>query len=93
MLVASLPSVVEGLQKHIFNDIVFPNFFDLEGPRCSILRAQGLEAQKEVSVSGEVSVTPVPVNHTVETEGYVIRDDTAAWIYRAIPIIQKIFGK
>ena len=81
VVVASVPSVIEGLQKHIFNDIVFPNFFNIQGSRHSILRAKGLEAQKEVSVSGGISVTPIPVNHTVETVGYVIRDDAAAWIY------------
>ncbi len=32
-------------------------------------------------MSGGISVIPVPVNHTVETVGYVIRDDSAAWIY------------
>jgi len=81
VVVASVPSVIGGLQKHIFNDVVFPNFFNIQGPRHSILRAKGLEAKKEVSVSGGISVTPIPVNHTVETVGYVIRDDIAAWIY------------
>jgi len=81
VVVASLSSSIEGLQKHIFNDMVFPNFFDLKGPFPSILRAQGLEAGKEISVSAGVSVTAIPVNHTVETAGFVIRDDSAAWIY------------
>ncbi len=81
VVVASLSSVVEGLQQHVFNDMVFPNFFHLQGPRHSILRAQSLESQKEIDVSGGLSITPVPVNHTVETVGYVIRDETAAWIY------------
>jgi len=81
VVVASLPSVVDGIKKHVFNDMVFPNFFDLQGPRHSILRAQELDAGKEVSVSAGVSVTPIPVNHTVETVGFVIRDDSAAWIY------------
>ncbi|MDH5427072.1 MAG: 3',5'-cyclic-nucleotide phosphodiesterase [Nitrospirota bacterium] len=81
VVVASLSSVVAGLQKHVFNDMVFPNFFDLQGPRHSILRARGLEAKKEVSLSGGISITPIPVNHTVETVGFVIRDDSAAWIY------------
>ena len=81
VVVASLPSVVDGLKKHVFNDLVFPNFFDLQGPGHSILRAQELEAGKEFSVSAGVSVTPIPVNHTVETVGFVIRDDSAAWIY------------
>ena len=81
VVVASLSSVIDGLQRHVFNDMVFPNFFDLQGPRHSILRAQGLEAGKEISISAGVSVTPIPVNHTVETVGFLIRDDSAAWIY------------
>lgn len=81
VVVASVPSVIAGLQKYIFNDIVFPNFFNIQGPRHSILRAKGLEVQKEVSVSGGLSATPISVNHTVETVGFVIRDDSAAWIY------------
>ena len=81
VVIASLPSVVAGLQQHIFNDVVFPNFFNLEGRSSSILRAQGLEAKKEVRLSSGVTVTPVLVNHTVETTGFVIRDNSAAWIY------------
>ncbi len=81
VVVASVPSVIAGLQKYIFNDIVFPNFFNIQGPRHSILRAKGLEAKTEVPITGDIRVTPILVNHTVETVGYVIRDDTAAWIY------------
>ena len=78
VVVASVPSVVEGLHTHIFNDRVFPDFFKLQGP---ILRTQGLEAKTEAILSGGIRVTPVLVNHTVETVGFVIRDDSAAWIY------------
>ena len=81
VVVASLPSVIDGLQKHVFNEMVFPNFFNLKAPRHSLLYARGLEAGKEVSLSAGISVIPIPVNHTVETVGFVIRDETAAWIY------------
>lgn len=81
VVVASLSSVMDGLQKHVFNDMVFPNFFNLQGARHSILRAQGLEAKKEIMLSGGISVIPVLVNHTVETAGFVIRDKNSAWIY------------
>ncbi len=81
VVVISLPSVVAGLQKHIFNDVVFPNFFNLQGLGTSILRAQSLEAKKEGRLSSGIRVTPVLVNHTVETAGFVIQDDSAAWIY------------
>ncbi len=81
VVVASVPSVIGGLHKHIFNDIVFPDFFHLRGRGSPILRAQGLEAKKEMILSGGITVMPVLVNHTVETAGFVIRDDSAAWIY------------
>ncbi len=81
VVVASLPSVIRGLHTHVFNDLVFPNFFNLIGPSPSILRAQELESGKETPLSEEFRVTPILVNHTVETVGFVIRDDSAAWIY------------
>ncbi len=81
VVVAGLPSLVDGLQKHVFNDLVFPNFFNLQGPRHSILRAQGLEVKREIEFSDGIRITPILVNHTVETAGFVIRDDSAAWIY------------
>jgi len=81
VVVASLPSVLDGLEKHIFNDRVFPSFFNMKGPLPSVLCAQGLEPNKEISLSGDISITPVPVNHTVETAGFVIRDESGAWIY------------
>ena len=73
--------MVDGLQKHVFNDFVFPNFFNLQGPRHSILRAQRLEVKKKSTSPVESVITPILVNHTVETAGFVIRDDSAAWIY------------
>ena len=81
VVVASLSSVVKGLQAHVFNNMVFPDFFNRQGPCQPILRSQELEPKKEISLSGGISVTPVPVNHTVETAGFIIRDETAAWIY------------
>ena len=81
VVVASLPSVLDGLEKHIFNDRVFPSFFNMKGPLPSVLCAQGLEPNKEISLSGDISITPVPVNHTVETVGFIIRDHESAWLY------------
>lgn len=81
VVVASVSSVLDGLEKHIFNDSVYPNFFKIKAPRESILRAQGLEPGKEISLSSEISITPVPVNHTVETVGFIIRDRDCAWLY------------
>ncbi len=81
VVVSSVSSVVEGLQKHIFNDLVFPNFFHIQASNHAILRSQSLELKVETILSNGISVIPVLVNHTVETVGFVIRDETVAWIY------------
>lgn len=81
VVVSGLYSVIDGLQKHIFNNLMFPDFFSFQGSSSSILRAQGLEVKKENVLSDGIIVTPILVNHTIETAGYVIRDDNAAWIY------------
>jgi cAMP phosphodiesterase len=81
IVVASLPSVLSGLQKHVFNDLVFPNFFNLLGSQRSILRPEELKPQQEVHLSGRIRVTPILVHHTVETVGFLIQDGEAAWIY------------
>ena len=81
IVVASLPSVLAGLQRHVFNDLVFPNFFNLPGSQKSILRPEELKPKQEIHLPGRIRVTPILVNHTVETVGFIIQDDDAAWIY------------
>ena len=81
IVVGSLASVLDGMQRHVFNDEVFPNFFNPDGPAKCLLNSQALEPQKEISLTDEITVTPVPVNHTVETAGYIIRDHECAWLY------------
>ena len=80
VVVASLSSVVQGLQEYVFNDRVFPNFFKLQNGRRQLLQSQFLEARKDIEFGG-LTVVPIPVNHTVETAGFIIRDRDVAWLY------------
>ena len=78
--VASVSSVLKGLRTHLFNDQIFPNFFDLPAPNHPMLKEVNLEIEKETRISS-IGVTAVPVNHLVPTVGYVIGDQDSAWIY------------
>ncbi|RMH08997.1 MAG: 3',5'-cyclic-nucleotide phosphodiesterase [Nitrospirae bacterium] len=80
LTVASIPSVLDGLQRFIFNDSVFPNFFALPDHRRPLLMAHPLRVGEETWL-GEVGITPIEVNHTVPTVGFLIRDHTVAWLY------------
>ena len=79
--VLSVSSVLDGLQQHIFNDKVFPNFFNFSRRERSVLRSEELKPKQEMYLAGRIRVTPILVNHTVETVGFIIQDDEAAWIY------------
>lgn len=78
--VAATASVLQGLRDHVFNNIVYPDFFQLPSRDNPILQARVLHPGESV-VLGHLEVTPVAVNHTVPTVGYVVRDEEAALLY------------
>jgi ribonuclease BN (tRNA processing enzyme) len=80
LTIASLEPVVTALRTSIFNDIVWPDFTRLPTPQAPVLRFQPLAEDAEQRV-GDLWVTPVPVNHTVPTSGFIVHDRTSAVIY------------
>jgi ribonuclease BN (tRNA processing enzyme) len=80
LTIASLEPVVTALQTSIFNDTVWPDFTRLPTLAAPVLRFRSLAEDAEQRV-GEYWVTPVPVNHTVPTSGFVVHDSTGALIY------------
>ena len=80
VIVAAAESVIQGLQDHVFNNKVYPNFFEIPNRKRPILQAQVLEPGKPV-ILGHLEVIPIVVNHTVPTVGYVVKDRQAALLY------------
>jgi ribonuclease BN (tRNA processing enzyme) len=78
--ISSVSPVLDGLKAHIFNNIVFPNFFTLvNGHRPYLQESPLIEGQD--TMLDDIRVTPIHVNHTVPTVGFLIQDDQSAWIY------------
>ncbi|MFO0949367.1 MAG: 3',5'-cyclic-nucleotide phosphodiesterase [Planctomycetota bacterium] len=69
--------VEEVLRQDIFNDRVWPDFVGLSQIIPPFLKFERLESGRSVFVEG-LSVTPVSVNHTVDTVAFVIEDATSA---------------
>ncbi len=78
--VASIPEVLKGLETHIFNGEVYPDFFRLPDPGRPVFVSCPLTAGKEARLSG-LTVIPVPVNHLVPTVGFVLTDGVATVLY------------
>jgi cAMP phosphodiesterase len=80
VIVAATEPVLQGLKDHVFNDKVYPNFFELPNRKHPILQALVLKPGKSVTL-GHLEVIPIVVNHTVPTVGYVVKDRRAALLY------------
>lgn len=76
--VASIQDVLEDIKAHIFNDVIFPDFFRLPDPQVPILRRKILH-EGETTRLGEIDVTPIRVNHLVPTVGLILRDQRGTW--------------
>lgn len=68
------------IQRAIFNGEVWPDFIALSERMSPFLRLQVVQPEVQISVGG-LTVTAVPVNHTVPTFGYIVQDGAAAVIF------------
>lgn len=76
----SLSEVLEGVHRHLFNGVIWPDFTRLPSESRPIFRLSPLEEGKEQRV-GDFRVTPIRVNHIVPTVGFLIEDSRRAFLY------------
>ena len=72
---------LDSLQKHLFNDVLWPDFIKSAHMR-PFLRLQLLEAEKPVQAE-QLCITPVAVNHVVPTFAYLVSDGQATVVFAA----------
>jgi 3',5'-cyclic-nucleotide phosphodiesterase len=78
--IVGIPATIDALKTHFFNDVLWPDFTQIDcqdGPTVRFVEAQ---LGREAYVDG-YQVTPVLVNHTVDTSAFIIRRDGASVVY------------
>lgn len=80
VLAASIAPVIEALRTHAFNDILWPDFTAIPSADHAVLGFRTLPEETESRV-GELWVTPVVVEHTVPTTGFVIHDGETGFVF------------
>jgi len=78
--VSSIAPVIEALRVHAFNDALWPNFTTIPSESSPVLALRTLVDETEQRV-GDLWVTPVPVEHTVPTTGYIVHDGETGFLY------------
>jgi len=78
--IVGIPATIAALRTHFFNDIIWPDFTQIDSKDGPTVRFVELQPGSEADVAG-YQVTPVLVNHTVDTSAFIIRKDGASLVY------------
>lgn len=79
LVVASTRPTLEVIQKHFFNDKLWPNFARIPGGAPAI-QYQELELETEAEVAGK-RITAVEVTHSIDTCAFVVSDGSGSIAY------------
>jgi len=71
LTVVATPLVIETLRKHIFNDIIWPDFTVIPSAEKPVMRYLAIQPGGKLQIGG-LNATAIPVNHKVETVAYVV---------------------
>ena len=78
--VISIHTVIETLRSHLLNFKIWPDFTVLPTTQKPVLKFKSIEAYQDFSIDG-LTLKPIPVNHTVDAVGYIIRDKKSSILY------------
>jgi cAMP phosphodiesterase len=76
----SLPETWDAIHRHMFNDVLYPDFIRMSAEGYPLLAWQALTPGQPVTAAG-LRLTPIPVHHPIPTVGYVIEDDKSAIVF------------
>lgn len=80
--VYSTATVLHALQTHYFNNIIWPDFTKIPNPGNPVLQFVEIQSQQPF-VLGSHTITAIPVNHTVETHGFLVTSGNSSILYSA----------
>ena len=80
VIACSIAPVIETLRTHVFNDSLWPDFMAIPNRDTPVLKLRELPEEGEARV-GELWVTPVLVDHTIPTTGFIVHDGETGFVY------------
>jgi ribonuclease BN (tRNA processing enzyme) len=78
--VASIAPVIDALRGSAFNNVVWPDFTQIEVQGRPVMVYRTL-AEGVAERVGDLHVTPVPVSHSVPTTGFLVHDGRHGFVY------------
>ncbi|MDA7816948.1 HD domain-containing protein [Sulfurimonas sp.] len=83
--IRGLPPTIKALKKHFFNDLIWPDFsqINLLGSSEKVVNYIEIELDKEYSLGNDESIKPFKTDHTVPSCGYIYQKDNSSIIITA----------
>jgi 3',5'-cyclic-nucleotide phosphodiesterase len=81
LLVVGNKVTIGALRKHVFNDLIWPDFSVLPTPERPTIQYLEIKPEKPIEIAGRL-VRSVPVHHTIDGVGFLVengRDGTIAY--------------
>ncbi|MFB3926045.1 MAG: MBL fold metallo-hydrolase [Syntrophales bacterium] len=78
--VISTAAILDVLKKHLFNNVIWPDFSIIPSPQNPVIRFRKIKPEERFEING-LSVRAVMMNHTIETVGYVIEFPECSLIF------------
>ncbi|MBW2402726.1 MAG: 3',5'-cyclic-nucleotide phosphodiesterase [Deltaproteobacteria bacterium] len=78
--IVGVPATIDALRKHFFNDIIWPDFTRIDAKDGPTVRFIEVQPNEVTDVDG-YEVTPIMVNHTVDTSAFIIRQNATSIVY------------
>jgi len=80
LMVHGLPETVDALRRHIFNNVIWPNFERIPSVEAPFIQFQTFGIGDVLEIAGK-SVEILPADHTVPAVGFAVSANTAAWVF------------
>ncbi len=77
LTVAAPAATIRELKAHFFNDKLWPNFAKIPSPEAPSIIYREIPLEKPTKLL-DYTVTAIPVNHTIDAAGFIIRDAEGA---------------
>lgn len=78
--VHALQATIDALQKHVFNDIIWPDFSRIPTQSQPFLTYRALTTGQQCSVAG-LAIEALPAVHTVPAVGYAVHGPSGWWVF------------
>lgn len=78
--VYGLMQTLDALRRHLFNDVLWPDFTRLPDPDRPILELMPIECSQNLMIAGK-QIEVLPALHTVPAVGYAVDTPSGWWVY------------